>query len=269
MVACLRMVEPLQLQTAVWALTTSLELALVVQLIRRKVGRNYPLFFAYLVSAILQSAAMAILYRTQNLDRLTTWKIAWLAQCLVVCMRALVLLELNRRVLSRYIGIWALSRRLLLGVAVAVVACDLLLSKGQWQWLILNGVRGLELAMAAVIVTMLLFARYYRVPVNPLQRALAVGLCLYSTFYVINYSLFERVLRQYAVLWNFLGIFAFIASLLVWINAANRYAESTEVAPIPAITPELYGKLSSEINARLLLLNRQLIQILHIEERSQ
>src|SRR6266581_3277561 len=117
MVACLRMVEPLQLQTAAWALTTALELTLVVQLIRRKVGRNYPLFFAYLVSAILQSVALAALYRTQNLDRLTTWKIAWLTQGLVVCMRALVLVELNRSVLSRYIGIWALARRLLLGVA--------------------------------------------------------------------------------------------------------------------------------------------------------
>lgn len=269
MVACFRMVEPLQLQTAAWALTTSLELALVVQLIRHKVGRNYPLFFAYLVSAILQSVALAALYRTPNLDKLTTWKIAWLTQGLVVCMRALVLVELNRRILSRYIGIWALARRLLLCVAAAVVAYDLLLSKGRWQWLILNGVRGLELAMAAVIVTMLLFARYYRVPVNPLQRALAVGLCLYSTFYAINYSLFERVLRQYAVLWNFLGLFAFIASLLVWISAANRYAESTELSPIPVMAPELYGKLSSEVNTRLLLLNRQLIQFLHVKERSR
>jgi hypothetical protein len=263
------MVEPLQLQAAAWALTTALELALVVQLIRRKVGRSYPLFFAYLVSAILQSIALAALYRTQNLDKLTTWKIAWLTQGLVVCLRALVLVELNRTLLSRYIGIWALARRLLLGVAVAVIAYDLLLSKGQWQWMVLNAVRGLELAMAAVIVTMLLFARYYRLPVNRLQRALAVGLCLYSTFYVVNYSLLERVLQQYAVLWNSLGIFAFIASLLVWISAANRYAESTEVAPTPAMAAELYGKLSSEVNARLLLLNRQLIQFLHVEERTR
>jgi hypothetical protein len=263
------MVEPLQLQAAAWALTTTLELALVVQLIRRKVGRSYPLFFAYLVSAILQSIALAALYRTQNLDKLTTWKIAWLTQGLVVCLRALVLVELNRSVLSRYIGIWALARRLLLCVAVVVIAYDLLLSKGQWQWMVLNGVRGLELAMAAVIVTMLLFARYYRLPVNRLQRALAVGLCLYSTFYVVNYSLFERVLQQYAVLWNSLGIIAFIASLLVWISAANSYAEPTEVAPSPAMAAELYGKLSSELNARLLLLNRQLIQFLRVEERTR
>jgi hypothetical protein len=263
------MVEPLQLQTAAWALTTTLELALFVQLVRRKLGRIYPLFFAYLVSVIFQSIALAALYRTANLDKVTEWKIAWITQGLVVLLRALVVVELNRRVLRQYVGIWALARGLLLGVAGVVIAYDLILSKGQWQWLILNGIRGLELAMAAVIVTMLLFARYYRVPVNQLQRALAAGLCLYSTFYVINYSLLERIVQQYAVLWNFLGLFAFIASLLVWTNAASRYVESEEAAAPPAIPAELYGKLSSEVNSRLILLNRQLIQFLHVEDRSQ
>jgi hypothetical protein len=263
------MVEPLQLQTAAWALTTALELSLFVQLLRRKLARIYPFFFAYLLSAILQSAGSAALYRDPNIDKLAFWKIAWGMQGMVVTIRALTLVELNRKVLSPYIGIWALGRRLLLGVAAVVIAYDLLLSKGQWQWLVMNGVRGLELAMAAVIVSMLLFARYYRIPVSPLQRALAVGLCLYSTFNVINYSLLEKVLQQYAVLWNFLGMFAFIASLLVWIGAVRRYTAVEEVRAPQAIPAELYGTISSEVNARLILLNRQLMQLLHLENRGQ
>jgi len=260
------MVEPLQLQTAAWALSSTLELGLFVQLLRRKLGRVYPLFFAYLLSTILQSIAVAALYRGENFDKLTTWKIAWLTQGVVVFLRALVLIELARKVLSGYIGIWALARRLLLGVAAFVLVSDLLLSEGQWQWLILNGVRGLELAMAAVIVTMLMFARYYRVPVNSFQRSLAVGLCLFSIFYVVNYSLLERVLQEYVVLWNFFGIFSFMASLLVWIKAVTRYAESEAVALPPAISPELHGKLSAEVNTRLILLNRRLIQFLHLKD---
>lgn len=261
------MVQPLQLQTATWALTSTLELGLFVQFLRRKLGRVYPLFFAYLVSTILQSIAVAALYRAGNFDKLTTWKIAWLTQGVVVFLRALVLLELGRKVLSGYIGIWALARRFLLGVGAFVIAYDLLLSKGQWQWLIMNGVRGLELAMAAVIVAMLMFARYYRIPVNPMQRSLAVGLCLYSIFYVVNYSLLERVLQDYAVLWNFLGLFSFIASLLVWISAVTRYEQSEVVAFPSAISPELHGKLSTEVNTRLFLLNQQLIQFLRLKDR--
>jgi hypothetical protein len=263
------MVEPLQLQTAAWALTTALELTLFLQVLRRKLARIYPFFFAYLLSILLQSAGSAALYRHVEIDKVTFWKIAWGMQGMVVTMRALTLVELNRKVLSPYAGIWALARRLLLAVAAVVIAYDLLLSKGQWQWLIMNGVRGLELAMAAVIVTMLLFARYYRIPVSPLQRALAVGLCLYSTFYVVNYSILEKVLQQYAVLWNFLGLFAFIASLLVWISAVGRYAAVEEVTAPQTISTEIYGMISSEVNARLILLNRQLIQFLHLENRGQ
>jgi hypothetical protein len=263
------MVEPLQLQTAAWALTTTLELGLLVQLIRRKVGGRYPLFLAYLLTAISQSAAVAVLYRNPDLNKVTVWIIAWGTQALVVTMRSLALVELNRRVLAQYVGIWALARRLFFCVAVVVIAYDLMLSTGNWQWMILNAIRGLELAMAAVIVTMLLFARYYRVPVNHFQRALAVGFCLYSSFYVINYSLLEKVLREYAVLWNFLGIFAFMASLLVWTNAATRYTSAEEATASPAIPAELYGKLSSELNTRLNLLNKQLIQLLHQEDKRQ
>lgn len=263
------MVEPLQLQTAAWALSTTLELALFVQLVRRKLARIYPMFFGYLVAVIFQSIAVAVLYRNTNLDKVSAWKVAWATQGLVVFMRSIALVELNRRVLSRYVGVWALAVRLFLCVVAAVIAYDLFLSKGQWQWLIMNGIRGLELAMAAVIVTMLIFARYYRVPVNQLQRAFAVGLCLYSSFYVINYSVLERVVQQYVVLWNFLGLFAFIASLLVWISAVSWYAETEKVAVPQAIPAELYGKLSSEVNTRLLLLNRQLIQLLHLGDRRQ
>ena len=263
------MVEPLQLQSATWVLTTALEIALFVQLLRRKLPGSYPFFFTYLASAILQSAAVAVLYRNPDLDKMTVWKLAWGTQGIVVTFRALTLMELNRRVLSPYVGIWALARSLFLGIGVAVIAYDLSLSKGQWQWLILNGVRGLELAMAAVIVTMLLFARYYRVPVNQLQRALAVGLCLYSAFYVINYSLLERVLQQYAVLWNSLGLFAFIASLLVWIGAVRRYTAVEEITVPQTIPAELYGMISSEVNTRLILLNRQLMQFLRLENRDQ
>lgn len=263
------MVEPLQLQSAAWALSSTLEGVLLVQFLRRKLGRIYPIFLAYLLTVILQSIAIAFLYRTPGLDKVTVWKLAWGTQGVVVLMRSFALVELNRKVLAPFVGVWALARRILLGVALAVFCYDLILSKGQWQWLILNGVRGLELAMAAVIVTMLIFARYYRIPIHPFLRALAVGFCLYSAFYVINYSLLERVLQQYAVLWNFLGIFSFSATLLVWTWAAIRYPESEAVVSPQAITAELYGKLSLEVNSRLLLLNRQLIQMLRLEHRGQ
>ena len=57
------MVDSLHLQSAAWALTTTLELVLLFLLLRRKAIPNYPWFTVYLISAILQSAAILQFHR--------------------------------------------------------------------------------------------------------------------------------------------------------------------------------------------------------------
>ena len=255
------------LQSVAWALTTALELALLFLLLRRKAIANYPLFTVYLVFAILQSATVAALQRFTGLDRYAAWDIAWGTQAIVTIMRSLALVELTRKIFSAYLGIWALAWRLLLTVGVSVLLYALAFSKGQSEWLVLNAVRGFELASAAVIVTMLLFARYYSLSLRLLPRALAVGFCLYSSFYVIDYSLLERAVQQYGTFWNFLGIITFMASLLLWISAARKYVPAEDELQPVSIPQELYGKLSSEVNLRLHLLNQQLMLLLRTRER--
>jgi len=118
-----------------------------------------------------------------------------------------------------------------------------------------------------VIVTVLLFARYYRLPIGSLPRGVAVGLCLYSVFYVIDYSLLEKGLVRHMEIWNFLSVLTFLASLLLWLAAFYLYPVREQAATPANISPEAYGKLSSEVNLRLYLLNRQINQILNSGER--
>lgn len=101
---------------------------------------------------------------------------------------------------------------------------------------------------------------------RPFALAVAVGFCLYSTFYVINYSLLERAFQKQAEFWNFLRMMTFLASLLVWARAASRYSIPEKKGRKPAISPEAYGKLSSDVNLRLYLLNRQVNTLLNSEE---
>jgi hypothetical protein len=51
--------------------------------------------------------------------------------------------------------------------------------------------RGLELAMATVIVLLFVFARYYEVGVEPAVRTMAIGFLLYSCFRVLNDTILE------------------------------------------------------------------------------
>src|SRR5579863_7216761 len=188
-----------------WAVTTGLELVLLAWLVQRRASRSYPCFTAYVFATVLQSVGVALLYRIDGLRAATVWVIAWGTQAVVTLMRFFALVELAGKILTAYAGIRMLARRLMAGVGLAVLGYVLLFSEGKWDWMLMNGVRGLELAMAASIVTMLLFARYYRLPLRPLPGALAVGLCLYSSFYVINYSLLEKVVKRHTDFWNFLG----------------------------------------------------------------
>jgi hypothetical protein len=261
------MVEPLQLRNLAWALTTTVECVLFVQLARRKFLDKYPWFSLYVVSTIVQSAVIATAYRVFETPNMVVWKIAWGSQLIVAFLRFQALVELTRKILGRYPGIWALAWRLFCTVGILVMANGLLFSKGDWYWIFHNVERGLELSIGAIIVTLLLFARYYRLPILRLHSALMVGLCLYSAFFVLNYTLLEKHIQELVNFWGFLDVLTYLATLLIWLNAVTRYEESAAHAPPPAIPKELYGKLSSELNLRLYHLNQQLNQLLRSEDQ--
>jgi len=246
-----------------WALTTITEVVLFVYLVRRKLFRSHTIFCAYIAAAILQSFLMVGMYGIWGAQSFGTWLTYWLSQLVMEIARFAAVAEVARRILSPFSGIWALGRRVLLVAAGSVSVYAALLSREYWYKLPLNVDRGVGLSVAAVIVTLLLFARYYGLPMDHLNRSLCIGFCLYSCFCVINDSLFDKWLLDYFNLWNFLGVLTFLASLLLWLGAARGYSE-TAPARVPVIVPkELYGKLSTELNVRLRLLNEHLNQLLN------
>jgi hypothetical protein len=122
----------------------------------------------------------------------------------------------------------------------------------------LNAARSAELCIASFIVGMFLFVRYYRIPLANLERMLAIGFCLYSCFFVINNTIYEKWLRSAGSFWNHLDMFTYFASLLLWIGAVRQYSEARNEATPAPLTPELYGALSQKLNSRLHLLNNRL-----------
>ena len=257
------MSETLNFPNVAWALSTIAELVLIIYLVRRKLLGSYPLFSAYILIAVLQTVLVVATYGIWGSHSFRAWLTFWLSQAVVETARFAAIAEVARRVLSPFSGIWALGRRALLVAAGAVLVYAALLSRDYWYSLPLNVDRGVGLAGAAVIVTLLLFARYYALPMNNLDRALCMGFCLYSCFTVINDSLLEKWVSSYMNLWSFLGVLTFLASLFLWLGAVRAYSE-TAPAQDPVIVPhELYGKLSSELNVRLRLLNEHLNQLLN------
>jgi hypothetical protein len=248
-----------QLQQIMWALTTAASVLVLVLLVVRKNYRTYPAFAFYIFVNLALGISLFIIYRRLGFSSRAAWLYAWGMQAVAVGARALAVVEICRHLLSRYPGVWALVRRILLMSAGLVLLYSSLAARHQWQLALPSASRALELSIATVIVVLFLFVRYYDVRTGRVDRLLAIGFCLYSCFRAINDTIADRFLHVYAGLWSLLGMLAFLASLLLWTWALRR--PQTEAVSEESLLPVgLYESTAPQINLRLRSLNERLSQ---------
>jgi hypothetical protein len=252
------MVELLTFRNLSWGLITLLELVLLLYVVRQKLYRSHLYFFAYIVAVIAQSAVLALTYCYWGSHSVLSFNIAWSTQAVVIFLRWLAVIDIARRVLAVYRGIWDFAIRALFMVTAGVLVYAVWSSRDRWSLAVLTADRAEELCIATFIVFFLLFVRYYRVPIPSLERTLAIGFFLYSCFSVVNVSIYQYFRHPYSSMWNDLDGLAFLASLLLWIGAAKNCLQSPLAATPPAMTLEHYAELSATLNSRLHLLNHRL-----------
>jgi hypothetical protein len=254
------MVDIFTFEDVLWGATVFLNVILVVLLLYRKNHRVFPLFFIYNVVNLLQSAVTFESYRIWGFNSPVSFEIVWATQGLVIVARVMAVAEICWRVLAKYEGIWALGWRIFVAMATLVLAYSWSAGQHSWHLIALTADRGLELAIAAAILTLFMFIRYYEVTIERDTRFVAIGFFLYSCFRVLNDTVLERWLTHYAPQWNFLGTVAFLASLLLWSWALRRTQPKVTYEPemLPA---DVYQTLAPEINSRLKTLNENLGQL--------
>ena len=249
-----------QFQQMMWAVNAATGVLVLVLLLVRKNFRAYPAFTFYIFVNLAQTILLFITYRRWGFFSRSSWLFAWGTQIVVACSRALAVAEACGHLLSRYPGIWALARRLLVGCAGLVLLYSGLAARHQWELALPSADRGLELSIAAVIVLTFLFVRYYNVRIERTDRSLAIGLCLYSCFRALNDTILERYLYGYATLWSVLGLLAFFASLCLW-SWALRKSRTATAAEENLFPLDVYQSFTPQINLRLRSLNDQLCKI--------
>jgi hypothetical protein len=253
---------PSDITNITWAATSACEIVLLAAMVWRRFYRSHPALFLYMILALCQSILGFEVYRIWGLNSLLAARIIWSSQVVLICARGAAVFEIARQVLTNYAEIWKLSRRVMIAVACIVVGYSLLFSGRRYYTAITNADRGMELAVGAIVVLLLLLARYYGVVISATNRMLCTGFCLYSCAFVINFALFENRLRKPAQLWNFVNILIYIASLCLWI-AAVYIAKETALRTTRA--PET---VSSENRNQRHLLNDRIRQTLHRSQRS-
>jgi hypothetical protein len=247
-----------------WMATAIIQIVLLYLLIARRSVVDFPAFSAYIFVTLAQSGLLFLAIRGWGFTSSVSWRVGWATQFVVLGARAFAVAELCRCILGRFRGVWVLARGLLAISGVVVLLYALLAANHQPRLLLSTAELGLEMAIAAVIVMLLLFARYYEVPVRPPLRWLAVGLCSYSCISALNDTILERWLARYISLWNIFGMVAFLACLLLWTWVFRKAVSQTLAAPM-LLDPAVYLKIIPEVNWRLRTLNEQLIQFWHLE----
>jgi hypothetical protein len=243
-----------------WAVNSAAGVFLLVLLAVRKNYRFYPAFTFYIFTNLVLGALVFFIYGRWGFTSQASWYFAWGMQALVICARAVAVAELCSHLLSRFPGIWALAQRVLVGCAALVFLYSGLAARHQLESALPSADRGMELSIATVIVILFLFARYYDVEIEPADRTLAIGFCVYSCFFALNDTVLERYLYDYATLWSLLGVLAYFASLSLWSWALWETRTATDPKE-NLLSPGVYQSITPQINRQLRDMDDQLSKI--------
>ena len=248
-----------QFTKSLWVANGVAQVLLLCLLLARRNAQNYPAFSAYIFMTLAQSGLLFVAISGWGFSSSVAWRIGWATQCLVLGARAFTVAELCRHILGRFLGVWILARWILLSSGFVVLVYAVTAANHQLRLAIPTAELGIELATAAIIVTLLLFARYYEIVVDQPLRSLAIGLCLYSCISAVNDAILERWLKQYVSLWNWFGMAAFLGCLLAWAWAFRKTAPQVAATRLFG-DGSAYRRIVPEVNWRLRSLNEQLMQ---------
>jgi len=260
------MIEPANLLNLAWALTTLLEGILLVLIVRRRLSYSYPAFWLYIVAVTVQSGAVAGSSWYWGPKSIQYFDLVWGSQALVVSTRWLAVTEITRKIVAGYSGIWRMASRILFLLGVIILIYSIAVSTNRWDLVVLNADRAVELCIAAFVVGMLLFARYYRLVMGSLERQLAIGFCLYSCSWVINVSIFQSWRDSMGQWWDFFGVLSYFATLAVWIDAVRKTVAIRAPVLPSVLSPETYRNLARQLDTRLDALNRRLNHLFRSED---
>jgi hypothetical protein len=247
-----------------WGLATALTLLLLVQIVFSRAHEKYPLLTVYLCTNLLQTVVGVYLYQTYGFGTISGYRVAWTTQAVVVIARGFAAAEICHRILGKFKGVWALSLRILIACAGIVLITTLYFGARSYQLAVITLEMSLEAFIATWIVGLLLFARYYAVPVVPAAGMIGLGLGLLSCCKLLNDLVFERHVQAYLGTWNYVSSAAFVGILLLWNWALRRPVTYTVREPqLNAV--QVYQALIPQANLKLLELNHQLSHILQPE----
>jgi hypothetical protein len=270
----------------IWS-TLSFEFALCGFVFVRKVQRILPLFAAYTCVLLTCGIGVLLTYAYFGFSSLNSYYAYWGSVVLNAAARSLAIAELCRYGLRAYRGIWALVWRVLASLSILLLVRVAMDARGQPNGVAIYGAtldRDLALASIVILAVLLLIRNYYGLALEPLQRAIAAGICFICAVDVIGNTIFRQlytgslfswfltsqkslwpVLRPQIMrvddIWSTVHLFAFMFTMGIWCFALRKPLPAQTESPV-LLPVEVYREMSPAINMRLATFNDRLVGLL-------
>jgi hypothetical protein len=270
----------------IWS-TLSFEFALCGFVFVRKVQRILPLFAAYTCVLLTCGIGVLLTYAYFGFSSLNSYYAYWGSVILNAAARSLAIAELCRYGLRAYRGIWALVWRVLASLSILLLVRVAMDARGQPNGVAIYGAtldRDLALASIVILAVLLLIRNYYGLALEPLQRAIAAGICFICAVDVIGNTIFRQlytgslfswfltsqkslwpVLRPQIMrvddIWSTVHLFAFMFTMGIWCFALRKPLPAQTESPV-LLPVEVYREMSPAINMRLATFNDRLVGLL-------
>ena len=267
--------------------TLSFEMALCGFVFVRKLYRILPLFTLYSFVVLANTIIVFATYQLSGYNSIASYDAYWISIVVNAGARGLAILELCRYGLREYRGIWALIWRILAAATALLIVRVASDAWGQPNKVAIYGAtldRDLALASIIILAVLLLMRNYYGLALEPLQKAIASGICLicavdvigvtivrnFYTGYLFGFFLQEqkslwtslyRELIRVQDFWSTIHLFCFMLAMGIWCYALRKPLPAPSQRPV-LLPAEVYRELSPAINMRLSMFNNRLVELL-------
>jgi hypothetical protein len=239
------------------------EILFCVILLQRGVQRRLPVLVTYAVSLVVLGMLRTAVLWHYGLRSNAYFVVYWGSQALLVALRGAIVGGLCFDILGSYRGLWKFCRDILFGFAVVLLVVAFIVSRQEidpLDFFVVSVERGLEFAIAGLLVSSFLFYRFYRISVEKFVGRIALGLCGYSLVMVVSTT--SSLIPLFDVpIWREVRYAGFFTMLLLWIGALWKPIPARQAIPA-LLGAEQYDAVSFGVIGRLRELNARLEEML-------
>ena len=259
-------------------LVVGFEAALCWLVYARHLQKRLPMFAVYAATILISNILSGLVFWHFGFRTPISYYASWAVIGLAILTRTSAIVELSQHRLQAYRGIWRVAWRILVVMALFFVVHGALDAWGQPNWIgayALTIERDIEVASLIILLTMLVIGDYYDLPIDALEKWIAVGFCFFCAVEVVNSTVLRDIFSKYFFLhasmgpqiervnqlWNTIQVSASLVCFSIWGYALRK--PLPEPAASPALLPDgVYQTLSPAVNLRMRELNNRLLEML-------